>query len=178
MIHFLKDISFVSLISGGLLVGSSVLMISVRNPVYSVLLLVMVFVSAALLLLSVEIDFLALVLLLVYVGAIAVLFLFIVMMLDLKTTPAVLGGTSQYGPLALTLSLVLVVQSSIAIYNTVGGKVHTEAPLWCDFVDNVNSLASLGQVLYTDFIGFFLIAGLVLLVAMAGAILLTRTTNV
>src|SRR5687767_12089903 len=149
--------------------------VSARNPVHSVLWLILAFFSAAGLFVLMGAEFLAMLLVVVYVGAVAVLFLFVVMMLDVDFT-ALRQGFARYMPLGLLIAGVLavemiVVSSTVAVRGAASGN---ELPMAAGRgpVDVTNAEA-IGRVLYTDYVYFFQAAGLVLLVAMIGAIVLT-----
>ena len=147
-----------------------------RNPVHSVLFLITVFFSAAGLFVMLGAEFLAMLLVVVYVGAVAVLFLFVVMMLDVDFA-ALRSGFAQYLPLGAAVALVLageMVMVAITVSNK--GAAAGAQPVIAD----TNNIERIGQVLYTDYAYFFQAAGLVLLVAMIGAIVLTlrHKTNV
>ncbi|MDD3370912.1 MAG: NADH-quinone oxidoreductase subunit J [Alphaproteobacteria bacterium] len=152
------------------LIFSAIMAVSVRNPVYAVLFLVLAFFNASGLFLMMGAEFLALILLIVYVGAVAVLFLFVVMMLDVSYTSA-RQQLRRYMPVgaaivfALTAQLVLV--AGTWIVNPAAVKA-VETP-----VETVENTRALGRVLFTDFGYPFQVSGLVLLVAMIGAIVLT-----
>jgi len=158
----------------------SLFTISSRNPVHSVLSLISVFLLSAVLLLCLEVEFLALSFVIVYVGAIAILFLFIVMMLDIK-----IGDNSfnflKYGPLSYFVSFIFFLEltkplahltffSSTFLTNYVWTRWFTE-------IDSVSNVQILGQLLYTYYFVFFLIAGFILFVAVLGALMLTLTLN-
>lgn len=154
-------------------VGSAFMVISARNPVHSVLFLILTFVNAAGLFLLTGAEFLAMILLVVYVGAVAVLFLFVVMMLDVDFAE-LKSGALQYAPIGAVIGLILaaeliVVTGGYTFSPQLAGTVAKPTP---DIVTRHNT-AALGDILYTDYIYFFQIAGLVLLVAMIGAIVLT-----
>jgi NADH-quinone oxidoreductase subunit J len=154
-------------------VGSAFMVISARNPVHSVLFLILTFVNAAGLFLLTGAEFLAMILLVVYVGAVAVLFLFVVMMLDVDFAE-LKSGALQYAPIGAIVGLILaaeliVVTGGYAFAPQLAGTVARPTP---DIATRHNT-AALGDILYTDYIHFFQIAGLVLLVAMIGAIVLT-----
>jgi NADH-quinone oxidoreductase subunit J len=152
-------------------VASSVMVISSRNPVHSVLFLILVFVNAAGLFMLAGAEFLALILIVVYVGAVAVLFLFVVMMLDVDFAE-MRQGLLQYMPIGaligvvLLLELLLVAGSFVISPEVAGG---TGVPINLS-IDNTRAL---GQVIYTRYVFLFQGAGAVLLVAMIGAIVLT-----
>jgi NADH-quinone oxidoreductase subunit J len=154
-------------------VGSAFMVISARNPVHSVLFLILTFFNAAGLFLLTGAEFLAMILLVVYVGAVAVLFLFVVMMLDVDFTQ-LRSGILEYAPVGALVGLILAAELIIVL----GGATFapeialTGARPIPDLADRANT-AALGDVLYTDYIYFFQIAGLILLVAMIGAIVLT-----
>ncbi len=154
-------------------VGAAFMVISARNPVHSVLYLILTFVNAAGLFLLTGAEFLAMILLVVYVGAVAVLFLFVVMMLDVDFAE-LKSGALQYAPIGATVGLILaaeliVVTGGYAFAPQLAGTVAKPTP---DIATRHNT-AALGDILYTDYIYYFQIAGLVLLVAMIGAIVLT-----
>jgi NADH-quinone oxidoreductase subunit J len=147
--------------------------VSARNPVHSVLFLILAFFSAAGLFVLLGAEFLAMLLVVVYVGAVAVLFLFVVMMLDVDFA-ALRQGFARYLPVGGAIAAVLAaemvfVSATIASRGAAGAN---DAPLVVAAGDVTNAEA-IGRVLYTDYIYFFQAAGLVLLVAMIGAIVLT-----
>ncbi|MBL0402379.1 NADH-quinone oxidoreductase subunit J [Microvirga aerilata] len=159
-------------------VASGFMVIASRNPVQSVLFLILAFVNAAGLFLLMGAEFLAMILVIVYVGAVAVLFLFVVMMLDVDFA-ALRQGFLQYLPVGgligviFLLELVLVVGAYAvdpALVRSPG--VPIPAP------DVMTNTEALGQVLYTRYFYFFQAAGLILLVAMIGAIVLTLRERV
>ena len=154
-------------------VGSAFMVISARNPVHSVLFLILTFVNAAGLFLLTGAEFLAMILLVVYVGAVAVLFLFVVMMLDVDFAE-LKSGALRYAPIGAIVGLILaaeliIVTGGYAFAPQLAGTVAKPTP---DIATRHNT-AALGDILYTDYVHFFQIAGLVLLVAMIGAIVLT-----
>ncbi len=154
-------------------VGAAFMVISARNPVHSVLFLILTFVNAAGLFLLTGAEFLAMILLVVYVGAVAVLFLFVVMMLDVDFAE-LKSGALQYAPIGAIVGLILageliIVTGGYAFAPQLAGTVAKPTP---DIATRHNT-AALGDILYTDYIHYFQIAGLVLLVAMIGAIVLT-----
>ena len=156
-----------------IVVGAAFMVISARNPVHSVLFLILAFVNAAGLFLLTGAEFLAMILLVVYVGAVAVLFLFVVMMLDVDFAE-LKSGALQYAPIGAVVGLILaaeliIVLGGYAFAPQLAGAVVEPTP---DIATRHNT-AALGDILYTDYIHFFQIAGLVLLVAMIGAIVLT-----
>ena len=153
-------------------VFAGVWVVSSRNPVHSVLFLILAFFSAAGLFVLLGAEFLAMLLVVVYVGAVAVLFLFVVMMLDVDFA-ALRQGFARYAPLGaivggfLAFEMILV---SSAV-STHGAASANDAPQAA--TAGFSNVESIGRVLYTDYIYFFQAAGLVLLVAMIGAIVLT-----
>ena len=156
----------------GLVVISALLVISSRNPVHSVLWLIVAFFNAAGLMLIVGAEFVAMLLIIVYVGAVAVLFLFVVMMLDIDVSEARQGFT-RYLPFGLGIALVLVAEIIIATNAWQAGALtlgNRAAPI----ADNVHNIEAIGLLLYSRYLFIFEGAGLVLLVAMIGAIVLTH----
>ena len=144
--------------------------ISARNPVHAVLFLILTFFSAAGLFVLLGAEFLAMLLVVVYVGAVAVLFLFVVMMLDVDFV-ALRQGFVQYMPLGLAVAAILVGEM-IAVTLAVAAKGATAGHVPLP-PSNVTNTEAIGRVLYTDYAYFFQASGLVLLVAMIGAIVLT-----
>ena len=155
------------------MVASGFMVIAARNPVHSVLFLILAFVNAAGLFLLTGAEFLAMILLVVYVGAVAVLFLFVVMMLDVDFAE-LKSGALQYAPIGALVGLILAAELIIVLGGSIFAPSLTAAPVQPtpDLATRSNT-AALGDILYTDYIYFFQIAGLVLLVAMIGAIVLT-----
>ena len=154
-------------------VASAFMVIASRNPVHSVLFLILTFINAAALFLLTGAEFLAMILLVVYVGAVAVLFLFVVMMLDVDFAE-MKSGALQYAPIGALVGIVLlgelvVVLGGYTFAPELAGSVALPTP---DIAVRHNT-AALGDILYTDYIYYFQIAGIVLLVAMIGAIVLT-----
>ncbi|MGB0921251.1 MAG: NADH-quinone oxidoreductase subunit J [Alphaproteobacteria bacterium] len=157
---------------------SGFMVISSRNPVHSVLFLILAFFNSAGLFVLIGAEFVAMILVIVYVGAVAVLFLFVVMMLDINFVE-LREGFLQYLPIGASIGLVLLVE----ILLVVGGM--TVTPMTADIAaspapamgSEVTNTEALGRILYTDYAYFFQAAGLVLLVAMIGAIVLTLRTR-
>lgn len=153
-------------------VAGAVMVISSRNPVHSVLWLVLVFFNAAGLFVLLGAEFLGMTLVVVYVGAVAVLFLFVVMMMDINLQ-TLREGWAEYVPLGAVIGLVL-----LAELITVGGAwmfAPDVSSLRAEPIpEGVTNTAALGAVIYTDYVYLFEAAGLVLLVAMIGAIVLTH----
>ncbi|ATO57364.1 NADH-quinone oxidoreductase subunit J [Bartonella sp. 1-1C] len=152
---------------------SAVIVVAARNPVHSVLFLILAFFNAAALFLLAGAEFLGLILLVVYVGAIAVLFLFVVMMLDVDFAE-LKSGTLRYAPIAAFIGIIIAIELIFVFisdsFSPVSG-VHTTQPT-PDLTQRTNTQA-LGDILYTDYVFYFQISGLILLVAMIGAIVLT-----
>src|SRR5580692_3432404 len=154
-----------------ILIASAVMVIAAKNPVHSVLFLILAFFNAAGLFVLMGAEFLAMILVVVYVGAVAVLFLFVIMMLDVDFVE-LREGFSQYLPLGLVIGAVflaelLLVGGGWVINPNVSKAVTSSIPA------GVTNTEALGLVLYTKYIHYFQIAGMVLLVAMIGAIVLT-----
>jgi NADH-quinone oxidoreductase subunit J len=153
-------------------VAAGFAVVSARNPVHSVLFLILTFFSAAGLFVLLGAEFLAMLLVVVYVGAVAVLFLFVVMMLDVDFA-ALRQGFARYLPLAGLVAVILSIEM-IAVASAVASqgaaRANTEPMAATADVTNTEVI---GRVLYTDYVYFFQAAGMVLLVAMIGAIVLT-----
>jgi NADH-quinone oxidoreductase subunit J len=154
-----------------ILILSAIMVIGARNPVHSVLFLILAFFNAAGLFVLMGAEFLAMILIVVYVGAVAVLFLFVVMMLDVDFAE-LKRGTLQYLPFGALIGLILVAELAMAGSAWVLGPGNSAAKAHAT-PEGVTNTAALGHILYTDFVYYFQIAGLVLLVAMIGAIVLT-----
>jgi NADH-quinone oxidoreductase subunit J len=155
----------------GVCVASAVMVIVSRNPVHSVLFLILAFVNAAGLFVLMGAEFLGMMLIVVYVGAVAVLFLFVIMMLDVDFVE-LREGFLEYLPIGLVIGGIFLVELLLVA----GGWVinpGTVKQITAAIPTNVSNTEALGLVLYTKYIHYFQIAGMVLLVAMIGAIVLT-----
>jgi len=156
-------------------VGSAVMVIGSRNPVHSVLFLILAFVNAAGLFLLLGAEFLAMILIVVYVGAVAVLFLFVVMMLDVDFAE-LRQGFQSYLPVGALLGGVLLIELVMVVttyFVAPAGEAHAIAPAAPASQALLTNTEAIGRVLYTQYVYYFQAAGLVLLVAMIGAIVLT-----
>lgn len=155
------------------LVAAALLVVLARNPVHSVLWLILSFLSAAGLFVLLGAEFVAMLLIIVYVGAVAVLFLFVVMMLDVDFAE-LKAGMAQYMPLALLIGVVLLIQLGLA-YGTwaFSDGIDTRLGNPTSAIDQMHNTKALGMILYDRYLLVFQLAGLVLLVAMVGAIVLT-----
>jgi NADH-quinone oxidoreductase subunit J len=157
----------------GVAVASAVMVIASRNPVHSVLFLILAFFNAAGLFVLMGAEFLAMILVIVYVGAVAVLFLFVVMMLDINFAE-LRSGFFQYLPIGALVGLVLLAELVLVFGAWVTAPdVAAAAAAPTPPLAQATNTAALGAVLYTRFIYPFQAAGLILLVAMIGAIVLT-----
>jgi NADH-quinone oxidoreductase subunit J len=157
----------------GIAVASAVMVIASRNPVHSVLFLILAFVSGAGLFVLLGAEFLAMILIIVYVGAVAVLFLFVVMMLDVDFAE-LRQGFLNYLPIGALVGAVLLAELLLVVGAWVIGPDVTKAivsPI--PSPSEISNTQALGLVLYTRYVYFFEAAGMILLVAMVGAIVLT-----
>ena len=152
------------------LVVSSLLVVTVRNPVRAALFLVLAFFSAACLWLTLEAEFLAITLVLVYVGAVMVLFLFVIMMLDIDIAQ-MRAGFASYLPLGLIVALIMAGELTLVMLSGEFGDTQLPRPVGHD-ADYSNTEA-LGKVVYTDYVYAFELAAVILLVAIVAAISLT-----
>ena len=153
------------------LVVSAAMVVSARNPVHSVLFLILSFFNAAALFLIAGAEFLAMILVIVYVGAVAVLFLFVVMMLDVDFAE-LRGGFQRYLPVGAAVGAILLIELAIVLGGwklAPGSATARMSPTPA----NISNTEALGRLLYTDYVFLFQASGLVLLVAMIGAIVLT-----
>ncbi len=154
-------------------VAAGVMVISARNPVHSVLFLILAFFNAAGLFVLMGAEFLAMILVVVYVGAVAVLFLFVVMMLDINYV-ALREGFLQYLPIGGLIGLILLAELLLVVGAWVASpEAAAVARLPIPPPEQVHNTKAIGNVLYTDYIYLFQASGLILLVAMIGAIVLT-----
>jgi NADH-quinone oxidoreductase subunit J len=153
---------------------SAVMVITARNPVHSVLFLILSFFNAAGLFVLLGAEFIAMILVIVYVGAVAVLFLFVVMMLDISFAD-LRKGAMQYVPVGLLAGGVLLAELvTVFIAWTFAESSTDNLASPTPDPSEISNTEALGQILYTDYIYAFQIAGLILLVAMIGAIVLTH----
>ncbi len=154
-------------------IASAVMVISARNPVHSVLFLILAFLNAAGLFVLMGAEFLAMILAIVYVGAVAVLFMFVVMMLDIDFTQA-REGFLQYLPIGGAIGMVLLVELGFLVaarsVSEAGGPMTVTLP---EAGEGPTNTEALGQLLYTKYFYLFQAAGIILLIAMVGAIVLT-----
>jgi len=155
----------------GVCVAAGFMVIAARNPVHSVLFLILAFVNAAALFVLMGAEFLAMILIIVYVGAVAVLFLFVVMMLDVDFVE-LRQGFLNYLPVGILVGIVFLLE---LVFVGVSWVISPSAPkvLATPIASNVSNTEALGLVLYTRYVYYFEAAGVVLLVAMIGAIVLT-----
>ena len=152
-------------------VAAGIMVVTARNPVHSVLFLILAFFNAAGLFVLMGAEFLAMILVIVYVGAVAVLFLFVVMMLDIDFVE-LRQGFVKYLPVGGLIGVVLLVE----LFIVVGGWValpETKAAITEPVREGVSNTAALGRLLYTKYVYLFQAAGMILFVAMVGAIVLT-----
>jgi NADH-quinone oxidoreductase subunit J len=154
----------------GMCIASAFMVIAAKNPVHSVLFLILAFVNASGLFVLLGAEFLAMILVVVYVGAVAVLFLFVVMMLDVDFAE-LRQGVLQYLPIGGVLGVVMLIELVLVLGAwTIGPDVPKAIAAPIPTMPNTQAL---GHVLYTHYVYFFQAAGVVLLVAMIGAIVLT-----
>jgi NADH-quinone oxidoreductase subunit J len=152
-------------------VASAFMVIASKNPVHSVLFLILAFVNASGLFVLMGAEFLAMILIVVYVGAVAVLFLFVVMMLDVDFTE-LRQGILQYLPIGVLVGVVFLAELLLVVGGWVIGPNLPQA-IAAPIPTDITNTEALGRVLYTQYVYYFQAAGLVLLVAMIGAIVLT-----
>jgi len=154
------------------LLGSAAMTISARNPVHSVLFLILAFLNAAGLFLLCGAEFLAMILAIVYVGAVAVLFMFVVMMLDVNFAE-LRSGFQRYAPVGAAVGVVLAIELLMVLAGwrfVPNAATFRHAPT----PPHLQNTVALGQLIYTHYVFLFQIAGVILLVAMIGAIVLTH----
>jgi NADH-quinone oxidoreductase subunit J len=154
-------------------IASAVMVIVGKNPVHSVLFLILAFVNAAALFLLTGAEFLAMILIVVYVGAVAVLFLFVVMLLDVDFTE-LRSGVAKYAPIGTLIGVIFAAELIVVLGGyTFSPEIAATASQPIPALTSRNNTQALGDVLYTTYAFYFQIAGLILLVAMIGAIVLT-----
>jgi NADH-quinone oxidoreductase subunit J len=157
----------------GVCIAAAVMVVAARNPVHSVLFLILAFVNAAALFILLGAEFLAMILIIVYVGAVLVLFLFVVMMLDVDFVE-LRQGFLQYLPIGAFIGGILLIELVVVLVGwTIGASVAQAIAAPMPPNASVLNVQALGHVLYTRYVYFFQAAGVVLLVAMIGAIVLT-----
>lgn len=162
---------FVFYILAAVAVAASVMVISARNPVHSVLFLILTFFNAAGLFVLIGAEFLGMVLVVVYVGAVAVLFMFVVMMLDINFV-RLREGFMQYLPVGALVGIILLVELVLVTGAwAFAGDVSPSQPI--PPPDQLTNTEALGRLLYTDYFYLFQAAGVILLIAIIGAITLT-----
>lgn len=155
------------------MLASAVMVISSRNPVHSVLFLILAFFNAAGLFILLGAEFLAMILVVVYVGAVAVLFLFVVMMLDIDFAE-LRQGMLNYLPVGATIGLILMVELVLVVAGwSISPDLLKTVTSPAPAVTDMTNTEALGRILYTKYIYYFQAAGLILLVSMIGAIVLT-----
>lgn len=154
------------------LIAAAAGVVTCRNPVHSVLCLILAFFNAAALFLIAGAEFLAMILVIVYVGAVAVLFLFVVMMLDVNFAQ-LREGFQRYAPVGAVVGLVLFAELALVLG---GWRFAPGADVlhFSTMPDGVENTRALGRIIYTDYLLLFQLAGLILMVAMIGAIVLTH----
>ncbi len=169
-------VTFFFYVFAAVLIASATAVITCRNPVHSVLCLILAFFNAAALFLIAGAEFLAMILVIVYVGAVAVLFLFVVMMLDVNFAQA-REGFQRYAPIGAVVGLVLFVELALVL----GGwrfAPETGVIRLSTTPEGVENTRALGHLIYTDYILLFQASGLILMVAMIGAIVLTHRKKI
>jgi NADH-quinone oxidoreductase subunit J len=162
-------------IFSAVLILSALMVIWARNPVHSVLFLILAFFNAAGLFVLMGAEFLAMILVVVYVGAVLVLFLFVVMMLDVDFAE-LRAGWVKNAPLGVLVGIVLAVELiSFLFYWAIsaGSEARAASPMPDLATTGISNTEALGRILYTDYLLYFEVAGLILLIAMIGAIVLT-----
>ena len=166
--------NIIFILLAGLAVYSAFSVIAAKNPIHSVFYLVLSFANVAFLMLLLGIEFLSILFLIVYVGAIAILFLFVVMMLNIKSVE-IADNATRYVPVGFIIGIIFILQ----IFKLVQERIQLENSPFIinvdnfDIIQNPTNIQLLGEILYTEYFLWFLIASFILLVAMLGAIVLT-----
>jgi len=154
-----------------IMLGAAVAVISVRNAVYAALCLVLAFFSASAIWMLLEVEFLAIILVVVYVGAVMVLFLFVVMMLDINVEP-LKEGFIKYMPAGIVVAVLMVAEFLLVIWAK-GRFGEAAFPIPAPNPDGYSNTAAVGELLYSDYLLAFEVAGVILLVAIIAAVALT-----
>jgi len=161
---------------------SAIMVIAAINPIHSILFLILVFINASALLILLEVEFLAITFIIVYVGAIAVLFLFVVMMLNIKIVISNLS-LLRYMPIGAIITILFLLEI-ILIFNydfiplfNINNINDFNIIEWTSKIEYITNIEAMGQLIYTYYYDLFIISGLILLVAMNGAIVLTLHIN-
>ena len=155
-----------------ILLGSAAMVVTSRNPVHAVLFLILAFINAAGLFLLAGAEFLAMILVIVYVGAVAVLFLFVVMMLDVNFA-ALREGFQRYAPIGALVALILFGELALFVTGSAIAPGAAAARLF-PTPQGISNTQALGSLIYTNYLVLFQLSGVILLVAMIGAIVLTH----
>lgn len=157
--------------------ASAILVIRSKNAIHSVLFLILVFINMTGLLLLSKVDFLAIMLIIIYVGAIAILFLFVVMMLNIPILNQNIDEKLEYLPISLFIGFIFFFETFFLFKEIYITKPiifnNYEYYIWVSFLDNTMNTQTLGQILYTYYAFYFLLAGFILLIALIGAVVLT-----
>jgi NADH-quinone oxidoreductase subunit J len=161
---------------------SAIMVISATNALYSVFFLILVFCNATFILLLLNVEFLALTLILVYIGAVAVLFLFVVMMLDIKEINKNEKNIFFSLPINIIIGIIILSEIYLILFNDLTLNLtpltnRLEFENWFNFINPISNLEAIGQILYTYYFIYFIQAGIVLLIAMIGSIVLTMQFN-
>lgn len=160
-------------ILGILSVICGTLVISSNNPIHSVFYLVLVFASGSVLLILLGIEFLSVLLMIVYVGAIAILFLFVVMMLNIKLVEYI-ENTSRYVPIGFIIGIIFIYEMyKLVSEEIISGPLEGEKTAEYIKIWTQTNIGEIGSILYTEYVVWFIVASMILLVAMLGAIVLT-----
>ncbi len=169
--------AFAFYLFAGILLLSALMVVTARNPVHSVLFLILSFFNSAGLFVLLGAEFIAMIMVIVYVGAVAVLFLFVVMMLDISFTD-LRKGAMNYVPLGVVIGSILLFEL-VAIYSYWQFSPSTENNLALPGggFEGIGNAHAIGLVIYTKYVFAFQVAGLILFVAMIGAIVLTHRTR-
>jgi NADH-quinone oxidoreductase subunit J len=155
-----------------ILLASAVMVVSARNPVHSVLFLILAFINAAVLFLMAGAEFLAMILVIVYVGAVAVLFMFVVMMLDVNFAQ-LREGFQRYAPIGALVAVILFVELAVILTGWTVAPGASGARMF-PTPEHITNAQALGSLIYTKYLVLFQLAGVILLVSMIGAIVLTH----
>lgn len=167
---FISDFLFFTFALGAII--SALLVISKKNPVHSVFFLVLTFANVSVLLFLLGVEFLAITFWIVYVGAIAILFIFVIKLINIKLVE-LFDNTTRYLPIGLIIGIVLLWEFNIFYKDYIINNTHDIVEFTYSHIINHTNIEVLGKFLYTDYYIYLIIASLILLVAMIGAIILT-----
>jgi NADH:ubiquinone oxidoreductase subunit 6 (subunit J) len=175
----MTSFEFLFFITSSIILTSAIVVVSAKNPIHSLLLMILVFINVVYGLFCLEVEFLALSFVIVYIGAVAVLFLFVVMMLNIKIIE-LNNELIHYFPIGSLIGLIfffniflMLLKSNLIPLLNINFFDQFYLINWFNIIENTSNLEVIGSLLYTYYFYFFMVSAVILLVAMVGAIVLT-----